>query len=227
MNLNLHLNSFNWNGIVSLFIACIEILLLINLLIFSEKKRTNILIYFIVALLAAYQVFEFLICGLGIDSSLTAYMAFADISFLPPLHLLLILSVSKSDSKLNGLLFLPAVFFLVFYLLMIDQFEVVHCTVLYATYNYPLGDLYGFFYYLPLVLAFIFLLKKRKEFDKKQFAFLLIGHIFIIIPVITGFILLYLNFPDLVNSMESILCKFAFGYAIFIALYCLNNTSKS
>jgi hypothetical protein len=220
------LNSFNWDGIASLFIACIEILLLVNLLIFSEKNRINILIYIIVALLSGYQVFEFLICSLGIDSSFTAYLAFADISFLSPLNLLLILFIIKSDSKLNYLLFLPAIFFVFYYLLMVEKFAVVQCTVFYATYNYPLGDLYGFFYYLPVLLSFLFLMKKKKKINSKQFSILLFAHLFIMIPVIAGFSLLYLNLPGLVKSMESILCKFAFGYAVALSIFCIRNKSE-
>jgi hypothetical protein len=223
LNLNLLLNSFNWNGTVSLFIACIEILVLINLLIFAEKNKINKIIFLIIALLASYQTFEFLICNLGMDSSLTAYLAFAVITFLPPLSLLLILKVSAMEIKFYWLIFLPALFFIIYYFFVVEQFVVVKCTVLYATYNYPLGDLYGFFYYTPVLISLLILLKKKKALDKKQFTRLFIAYLFIITPVVTGFALMYLDFPDLVISMESILCKFAFGYAIFLALYCLNN----
>jgi hypothetical protein len=57
----------NWNGIVSLFIACIELLLLINLLSFAEKNRFNILAIILVALLFLYQSAEALICTFGYD----------------------------------------------------------------------------------------------------------------------------------------------------------------
>jgi hypothetical protein len=219
----------NWDGIVSLFIACIEILLLVNLLIFAEKNKVNRIIFFIIALFAGYQTLEFLICGLGFDSSLTAYFAFVVISLLPPLNLLLILAISglllrfRNKFGITLLIFLPALFFILYYLIMVDQFIVVKCTVFYATYNYPLGDLYGFFYYMPVLISFIILLKKKEALDKKQFYRLLIAYMFITIPVVVGFSLLYLGFPALIASMESLLCKFAFGYAIFLALYCLNN----
>lgn len=107
-----------------------------------------------------------------------------------------------------------------------EQFEVVRCTVIYATYNYPFGDLYGFFYYMPILLSLIILLRKKKNIDKKQFSILFIAHLFITLPVITGFILLYLNLPGVINSMESILCKFAFGYAITLSIFCFNNKTE-
>ena len=216
----------NWNGIVSLFLACIEFLLLVNLLIFSGKNRANGIIYIIIALLSCYQVLEFLICAIGIDSSLIAYLAFVDISFLPPLNFLFILYITKLNSKLKYTLFIPAIFFITYYLIVVEQFEVVQCTVLYATYNYPLGDIYGFFYYSPILTAFLILLRKKKEIDKKQFNWLLTAYLFIIVPVVAGFTLLYLNLPVLIKSMESVLCKFAFGYAVALSIFCLNNKTE-
>jgi len=217
----------NWNGIVSLFIAFIELLLLIGLLIFSEKNKINRILYYIIALLAVYQALEYFICGLGVDSSFTTYLAFVDISFLPPLNLVLIFTIVNADFKLKYLLFIPAAFFTVYYLLILEQFAAVHCTVLYATYNYPHGDLYGFFYYIPILLSFLFLLKKKNAIDKKQFVRLVIAYLFIILPVVTGFVLLYLNLPGIIQSMESLLCKFAFGYAIALSIFSLNNRQKN
>jgi hypothetical protein len=98
--------------------------------------------------------------------------------------------------------------------------------VLYATYNYPLGDIYGFFYYSPILFAFILLLRKKNELNKKQFNWLFAAHLLIILPVLAGFILLYLNLPGLVGSMESILCKFVFGYAFALSIFCLNNKTQ-
>ncbi len=217
----------NWNGIVSLLIFFFEFLLLITLLIFSEKNKINRVVYFIIALLTVYQGLEYFICGVGIDSSLIAYLAFVDIFFLPLLNLLLIFAIINFDFKLKYLLFIPAIFFTVYYLLIVEQFAVVQCTVLYATYNYPFGDLYGFFYYMPILLSFIILLKKKNTIDKKQFVRLVIAFLFIILPVITGFILLYMNLPGLIQSMESLLCKFAFGYAVALSIFSFNNKQKN
>ena len=55
----------NLDGIVSLFIACIELVLLVNLLVFTDKNRQNFLVYLILLLLTGYQTFEYLICGIG------------------------------------------------------------------------------------------------------------------------------------------------------------------
>lgn len=216
----------NWNGLVSLLIACIEIVLLINLLIFAEKNQPNNLIFLIIFLLTVYQLFESLICSLGIKSSFMAYLAFVDISFLPPLSFLLIFSFLKIKSRVIPLILLPAIFFIIYYLSLIDKFVVVKCTVLYATYNYPLGTLYGFFYYVPILVAFLLLYRNVKNEDykfKHQTKILITGFYFIVIPVVVSFILFLLNLPGLLNSIESILCKFAFGYAIALSIFALNN----
>lgn len=215
----------NLDGIVSLLIACIEIVLLVNLVIFADRNKLNVLVFAIILLLAGYQVSEYLICGIGMKASGMAYTAFAVISSLPPLSLLLVLTYLKIKFKLAPLIFFPAVFFVIYYSSVIKEFAVVKCTVFYAAYNYPLGTLYGAFYYLPIFISFLLLYRNlsNRDFPVKQTRLLLIGHYFIIIPVIASFILLLLNLPGLLNSIESVLCKFAFGYAVALGFFALNN----
>ncbi|MFN3873856.1 MAG: hypothetical protein ACK4R9_12730, partial [Ignavibacterium sp.] len=143
----------NFDGIVSLLIACIEWILLINLLIFSKKDKTNIIALIMIALLAGYQTMEFIMCNLGLTKPVFPYIAFVIISYLPPLNLLLVLTLTnnKKFGRKIIFIFLPAVFFTVYYLFSITNFRVAKCTVIYASYYYPLGDLYGFFYYLPIL----------------------------------------------------------------------------
>ncbi len=215
----------NLDGIVSLLFACIEIVLFVNLVIFADKNKGNILISFIVLLLAGYQGLEYFICGIGVKSPLMAYVAFDVISFLPPLSFLLVLSHLKIRSKLKPLIILPAIFFIVYYSSVINKFAVVKCSVLYASYNYPLGTLYGAFYYLPIFVSFFLLYRNlnNRDFQVKQTRLLIIGHYFIIVPVVASFILLLLNLPGLLNSIESVLCKFAFGYAVALGFFTLDN----
>ena len=123
----------NWDGIVSLFIACLELIFLINLFIFAEKNKLNWLAIAIVILLLGYQTIEYLICGIGLSSSFMAYFAFVDITFLPPLNLLFILTLFGYKNKLIPLIFLPALFFVIYYTVVMNEFESVKCTVLYAT----------------------------------------------------------------------------------------------
>ena len=217
----------NWDGIVSLFIACLEFVLLVNLLIFAKKTKLNWIIIAIVFLLLGYQTIEYLICGIGLSSSFMAYLAFVDISFLPPLNLLFVLTLLKKENKFVPVILLPALFFAVYYAFVVREFETVKCTVLYATYNYPLGDLYGFFYYSTLAASFILIVKNlRSEIGqayKSQLKYLMFGHLSLLIPVTTAFILLAFNLSGLRDSIESILCKFAFLYCLSLVYFALSN----
>jgi hypothetical protein len=220
----------NWNGTVSLLFACLEFLLLFNLLIFAEKNQLNKITIIMVALLAGYQTMEFLMCQVELQSSFFPYFAFLIITFLPPLNLLLVLTL-KPEHKLKlaeYVVFLPAIFFLIFYTFVIPEFAVTKCTALYATYHYPLGELYGFFYYLPILISIILLIIfVKNESDKKKKLIgkvLLFGAVFISIPPVLGFILMFAGSYSLISAMESIMCKFAFVYALCLAFVCIYNS---
>jgi hypothetical protein len=220
----------NWNGIVSLLLACIEFLLLFNLLVFIEKNKINNIAMIMIALLASYQTMEFLMCQIDLQSSYYPFLAFVIISFLPPFNLLLILSLTHQNKISLRIfwIFIPAIAFLIYYLFVIPKFAVTSCTVLYASYHYPLGDLFGVFYYLPILISIILLLKFIPNVkDKKQkliTKILLYGSIFISIPVLVGFSLMIVKNYSLISKMESIMCKFAFIYAVCLSFICLSNS---
>jgi len=218
----------HWNGTISLLIACLEFLLLFNLLIFAEKNRLNKIAITMVALLAAYQTMEFLMCQVELQSSFFPYLAFIIISFLPPLNLLPALTLNKNISLNYFLIFVPAIIFSVYYTFVISEFALTSCTVLYATYNYPLGDLYGFFYYLPILISIILLaMFVKKESDKVKRLIgkvLLFGAIFISIPPLLGFILMFAGSYSFISAVESVMCKFAFVYALCLAFVCIYNS---
>lgn len=223
----------NWDGIISLLIASIEALLILNLLIFVDKNKINYLIIFLIFLFASYQFMEFLICNQEFKTSFYSYLAFAIITIIPALNLVLInriLETYKNFSvKFLEIFFsLSAVFFIIYYGLNSNLFTVEKCTVFYATYNYPLGFLYGIYYYLPILLSFLMLLavikKSTNDHLKKKLKVLFVGYFFIITPPIIGFVLRLVELKEISNSMESILCKFAFIYALVISFYAINNS---
>lgn len=174
-----------------------------------------------------YQVLEFVMCHLNYSSSFLAYIAFIDISFLPPLDLYLVYTFFiRGNINLRYLFVLPF-FFIIYYALVLNSFEVASCTVFYAVYHYPLGTLYGVYYYLPIVISVFFLIYYlRKGTVQKNILFaglLLIGHVIMVIPVLFAFLLAALRMPGMLNSVESIMCKFAFSYAICLTFFALNN----
>ena len=180
----------------------------------------------IILLLMIYQSFEFLMCHLNLQFSFMPYLAFVDISFLPPLGLFYIVTFLGYKSNYFKLFFLPAVLFSIYYTFVIAKFTVTSCAVFYATYNYPLGDLYGFFYYSLVISAIIILtINLIRSFGiKRKFAVIILtAHIIISIPVISAFILAWMNKPEALDLIESMMCKFAFAYAIALTLVTLMN----
>ena len=187
--------------------------------------------FILIALLMIYQTLEFLMCTLNLKYSFMAYLAFVDISFLPPLNFYFIFSYAGYRSKLLMLVFLPAVAFVVYYSLAIDKFAVTTCTVLYAAYSYPLGGLFGLFYYTPVAAAIILLaveIKKQSAASRKKLLkILLSGLIFISLPVFAAFILLVSGNKQLLQIIESVMCKFAFVYAVCLAYFTLVNKNTA
>ena len=218
----------NWNGTVSLLIACLEVLLLLNLFVFAEKNRLNKIAMMMVALLAGYQTMEFLMCQVELQNAFFPYFAFVIISFLPPLNLILTLSLSHTFTRAGYVIFLPAISFLVYYTFVIPEFAVTSCTVLYATYHYPYGEVFGFFYYLPILVSIVLLIRFiRKESDKKIKKIgkvLLFGAVFISVPVVAGFVLMFAGNYSLISAIESVMCKLAFVYALCLSFVCIFNS---
>jgi len=216
----------NYNGLLSLLIFCIELVLLINVLYFS-KSRYKKLSVVILSLLALYQFFEFLICGMGLKEGFVIYLAFITISFLPPTGVLLIAKVNKINlKKYQGVIFAPAVFFTLYYFLTIKNFRVRECSVIYASYYYPLGFLYGLFYYLliliALYLAFKNLLTSKDKSIKRNNSVLIFGYLSFLIPMI----LTILIYPESINFIESLMCKFSFVLSITISYFALDLKRK-
>jgi hypothetical protein len=218
----------NWNGIGSLLIACVELILLINLYIFAEKNKFNRTAMLIIFVLMVYQSLEFFMCQVGLDFPFMPYLAFVDIIFLPPLIIVLLSRLYSYENKYLNFVFLPATAFIIYYTIVIDKFVVTSCTVLYATYSYPLGDLYGVFYYSPVIIATIILIKKiSHQTDKKILKIskiLLIGNIIISIPVIIAFAMRITGSYYFIVMIESVMCKFAFFYAVCLSIAVLYNS---
>jgi len=217
----------NLDGIVSLLIACIELLYIVNLLIFAEKNSINRLVIGMILLLFGYQFIEFLICFVGFKKQIFIYLALLDITLLPPLGLYTVIKFSARESQFSKLVFIPALFFIIYYPFVIDQFAVTKCTVLYASYHYPLGDLYGIFYYLPIIFSMIILNKKwGSETDplkKSLTRTFLFGYLFTFIPSM----ILAIAIPVFITAVDSLLCKLAFIFATFLMIFVLKNKTKS
>lgn len=217
----------NFNGITSLLVACIEIGLFVNLLIFAEKNYINKLAVTLIGLLMAYQLLEFVMCFVELQSALVVYLALFSISFMPPLALFLVLRFNDIKSKAAFLIFSPALYFVFYYLYYLNTIAVTKCTVMYVVYNYTLGIYYGTFYYLPILASIIFLSFKLKGEDdparKNLNILLLVGYVLTFFPglVINLFV------PGAFKFIESNLCKLALIFAVVHAWFVLKNKTDN
>lgn len=216
----------NYSGILSLLIFCIELFLIINVFYFSKSKYKNLSLTILV-LLALYQFFEFFICIMNLKWGLVVYLAFVTISFLPPTGLLLLMKVNKIEiKKFKGLIFAPAIFFIIYYLFNVNKFYVQKCSIIFASYSYPLEFLYGLFYYIPIAVALYigirnyFLTDDKKL--KKQNLILVLGYLIFLVPTIITLLI----HTDSINFIESLMCKFAFGLSLIISYFALDFNIK-
>ena len=216
----------NFNGLLSLIFALIELVIILFVFFRAEKSKINLLSIYLMCLLFAYQFIEFLICGLDFRTSLFAYFALLAVTFMPPLSLFITIRLLGYNSRLYTLIFLPAIFVSIYYLFVVSQFVVTNCTVVYAIYNYPLGFLYGLFYYIP-VLATMLILgyhsysnKIRTKTNLSKILFW--GYTITFIP---GFIFTRVV-PGMLEAAESILCSFAFILFLFISYFVLKNRNQ-
>ncbi|MBU0474767.1 MAG: hypothetical protein KKF62_11455 [Bacteroidetes bacterium] len=216
----------NLPGIISLLIACIEIVLLINLVIFAKKNSENKIIIGLLTLLFGYQFMEFYMCYTHSYSNLLIYISFLIISFLPPLLLYLVLEIKKVESKFKYLVFLPIILLLIYYLFAINGFEITTCTILFVAYEMPLGDLYGVIYYTPVLLAIIllFMMVRNPIYQDKKLnlQIVLSGIVLTFVPVA----LIIIAFPFLIDYVESFFCKAASLIALTLTIYAMRNNNK-
>lgn len=213
----------DFEGIISLFIACIEIVLLVNILIFSQKNRENKIIYTIVTLLLGYQFMEFFMCYTKNYSHLLVYLSFVIISFLPPAMLFLVLTIKGVNRKWHKIIFAPILILLAYYIFVIDTFEITQCTLLFAAYEMPMGDLYGVLYYVPIVSSIFFLsmMISNSIYATKRtnIIIMLVGILVTFVPVA----LIIAMFPALIDYVESFFCKAASLIALTLSLYAMRN----
>ncbi|MEN8191271.1 MAG: hypothetical protein ABFS12_00560 [Bacteroidota bacterium] len=217
----------NFPGIISLFLACIEFVLLINLLIFAKKNKVNKKIIGLVGLLFTYQLFEFVICYFGVDSHVIVYIAFVIISFLPPLLLNLVLDFRGEKILFQRIIFLPITLLLIYFHFIVTEFVVTRCTIMFAAYDIPSPDLYGLLYYLPVFISMILLIKmSMSEKYKRQKSNLIILNSGIVLAFIPT-LLIVLLFPSLIEFIESFLCKSASIMALALTIFAMRNKEVS
>ena len=219
----------DYNGILSLLLASLEFLLLVNAYFFAEKNETNKIAFTVLFFLFGYQFFETLICAFEIKNRVTIGLAFIDITFLPPLGLLLAVKFFDLPEKFARAVFYPFYAIILYFVYEIifgnGAFVNTDCTPFLAGYHYPFEKYYGIFYYLPVLGTLYLLIKNRRKIEnerKKAYNALLAGYVLAFVP----YFLFYPFIGSLSDYYESLLCKEAFLLALFLAYFTLVNKMK-
>lgn len=213
-------------GIPSLFIACLEYLLLINVVVFGHKNNVNIIAFIIIAIYSTNHLFEFFISQFNITNPFFVFLNFAAIAFLPAWSFYLVLKFWRHETKLQYLIFLPAFAFLFYFITQIDSFHVSNYYYFYITFSYPLRSEFGIYYFAMNISAMIILLIKIREPRQRYKRHL---NIALILSCIVGFIIpliLLLFFPSTKTYAESVLNKFAFFYVLGLTYFSLKNKTE-
>ena len=213
------------HGIVSLLLACLELVLVMNLLIFAEKNYINNIIIQLVTLLFIYQLFEFLVCYFEIESELISYLALLTITLMPPLSFKLAAGLNGYRGRIINLIFLPALFFIFYYAAALENVGITECSLFYAVINYPLGHLYGIFFFLPVIMSIIliyFAYRRSEGQTKRLYLILLVGYLITFLP--SG--VLIITTDSLWIVRESFLCKFAFFLALSASYVAIMNKEE-
>lgn len=190
---------------------------------FAIDKRFKFLVIGLLVLLGIYQILEVTICMQEVQpSQLLSRLAFLDITWLPPMGLLLIQNICPHTKWLKQ--FVRAVVIvaaLMSFWILVDYRFVTGtiCEFMYAKYTYiePYFHFYGAFYEIsqmsliflpPLLMAQDLTIYQREHLRDIQLGALLfvVPSIFLVavVPGITG------------NGLPSVMCHFAIFLAVFL-----------
>ncbi len=171
---------------------------------------------------------EFLMC-IGVNPNIIGRMGLVAITFLPPLGVLLTSYVTNLKHWINwsGIPF--AIGLSVYYIIVPNAFTLQTCNPFYAVYTYPLGNLYGIFYFgyifwalILIVIAWIFNRKRVRKFSNKNAILVLVGYISFLLPMA---ITVVIDFSTS-SAIPSIMCKYALLLAITLFVFSFQYDSK-
>ncbi len=200
-------------GFLSLILFILEFIMLVIMFKKTSKHPYFLTLASIMLLLQVYQLCEFLLC-IGINQDLIGRVALVTITLLPPTGYFLACKLVSWEFKDYYLGFVGALFFSIYYAVITPACILVDCNPLYAVYNYPLRNEYGYYYIAYCLLAVIqltiHLLIRKERIEKKLSFLLLIGYLAFLTPM--G--IMVLIDTTYIAAMTSIMCKYAFVLAV-------------
>jgi hypothetical protein len=201
---------------VSLSTFVIEFLLAAFFLLKNPRDNLNRMIALISLLLGVYQLNEFLICvtGLGLFTKL----AMITTAILPGLAITYALIISRKKLKAywHALIYAPAVFFILMFILSNHLANPTICNSVFVQYSGGglLAAFFGSYYLIYLMVsAIIFYFAASNAKSKYEERLARLGMLGMFIFTIPTFVFL-LFLPALKIQFASVLCEFALLLAI-------------
>lgn len=214
----------NFKGVASLFIACMELVLVLNMIIFAKKNKMNLLIISFVGLLMLDQLFEFTICYFNVAPAGFLAIKFALFSLIPALLLHIVFEVYQGSRRLHYLFYPPVVVLIAVFLFSKTGFGINSCSLFFASYEFPGRDYLGAFIYLSFILSttVLFLALGKKVNHKKIIIVIFAGLTVSVLPATIAFLL-----SSSINGVrESLLSKSAVILALTLTYYTLKNRNE-
>ena len=217
-----------FHGLFSLLVACIELVLAINLLVFGGRNSKSYLIAASALLLFIGQLVEFSACYFGYSNTLLTYVAVISFWFFAAALLETAAGMQGFSGKAVKLVYIPLIAYAFYLPLHLESLRISGCTIFHAEYSYP-GEYLTIAYFAVCITAALAVLffghSKTDEKNKKYF-----------IAVSAGIIAAYLPSamavwmaPQLDGLGFSIFSKAALIVLLPLAWYLimLNNSSKN
>lgn len=214
----------SYSPLLSIFTAAFEIAAAIFGFLSKGRRSVRYTAATVLLLLAAYQLFEAVICADPARFTGLVRPAFMTVLWLPATGLLLLTFLTPSLRRFmkvyTGVFYGFALGLFIWQLIDQSPVGTSVCLVVFARYNGVMPRLltlaYGIYYQAGLLsmlsLSAICLMKTTNAFSRKQVGQLLFGCLAFIIPALMVTILL----PVAEGAYASILCHMALLLAIFI-----------
>ena len=210
------------DGILSLIIFGIELILLIIICVKNRDHPQFWIIFTIMLLLQTYQLSEFLLC-VGVAQNIVVRLAISIIIFLPPTGYLLTIRVLNCKRKYIHLIFYLSLLYgiiLALYYLFLDVTIVMQdCNPIYAIYQIGHSIYFGTYYnsviLFALLIIFYQIIFKRVLKHNLKGLLVLIGYISFLLPMVITLLVA----PQLIVATTSIMCKYAILLAIMLFIF--------
>jgi len=211
-----------FNGLFALLITCLEIVLIINLIVFTEKNNTNRAIIFLMVLLLGSSVSEFAIGFYGPNSNFFAFLSLASLGMAFSIAFLIVVEIMRVNSKLKLLSLLPGIFFLFYFVTQLDQLSIVNSGLFFCSYEYSGGNWFGLVALVVIVMINILLIiwrvnssvEKRKVINLLLATFSAITFMYLLLITVLNNYLIY---------SESILSKIAILFGVALTYFAIQN----